>query len=159
MSTEKFCTYLRGLTVDFKTNPKRYWSFLKCVSNKSSVSPVLRAPNGSIVTDDQGRAELLNDAFAAKFTSPEVSVLPEASFYDVDCLPCFHVSESVVRTALKSIPMNKACGPDNVSARIIVECAEELVTPLTKICNASIRSGVFPDRWKQANIIPIFKKR
>ena len=54
--------------------------------------------------------------------------------------------------------MNKACGPDNVSARIIVECAEELVTPLTKICNASIRSGVFPDRWKQANIIPIFKK-
>ena len=122
------------------------------------MSPTLRAPDGSVVTDDQCRAELLNDAFASKFTDPRASVLPEAPSYDVDRLSRFCVSESAVRAALKSVPVNKACGPDNVSARIIVECAEELVTPLTKICNASLRSGVFPERWKRANIIPIYKK-
>ena len=68
------------------------------------------------------------------------------------------MTEAAVRAALKSVHTNKACGPDDISARIIAECADELVTPVTKICNASISSGVFPERWKQANIIPIFKK-
>ena len=66
--------YLRGLTVDFKTNPKRYWPFLKCVTNKSSISPVFRASDGNTVTGDQGRAELLNDAFAMSFTQPNVRI-------------------------------------------------------------------------------------
>ena len=158
LSSDRYFQYLRGLTVDFKTNPKRYWSFLKCVTNRSSISPVLRASDGNTVTDDQGRAELLNDGFARKFTQPNVTVLPDAPAYEVDSLPRFHVSQSAVRAALKSVPVNKACGPDDISARIIVECADELVAPVTKICNPSISSGVFPERWRQANIIPIFKK-
>ena len=85
--------------MDFKTNPKRYWSFLKCVTNKSSISPVLRASDGNTATDDQGRAELLNDTFAMKFTQPNVTVLPSAPAYEVDSLPHFHVSEADVRAA------------------------------------------------------------
>ena len=53
---------------------------------------------------------------------------------------------------------NKACGTDNISARIIIECREQLVIPLIKICNLSLTSGVFPARWKSANIVPIYKK-
>ena len=87
LSSDRYFQYLRGLTVDFKTNPKRYWSFLKCVTNRSSISPVLRASDGNTVTDDQGRVELLNDAFARKFTQPNVTVLPDAPAYEVDCLP------------------------------------------------------------------------
>ena len=53
---------------------------------------------------------------------------------------------------------SKACGPDNLSARIIHECAGELSVPLSKLCAWSLRQGDFPRRWKQANIVPIFKK-
>ena len=60
------------------------------------------------LTDDQGRAELLNDAFAAKFTQPNVSAPPETLAYDVDALSCFHVLGTVGYTALKSVPANKA---------------------------------------------------
>ena len=158
MSNARYYQYLRGLTADFKTNAKRYWSFLKCVTNRSSISPVLRAPDSNTITDDQGRAELLNDAFARKFTQLNVTALPNAPAYDVDSLPRLVVSEASVRAALKSVPANKACGPDDISVRIIVECADELVVPITKLCNASISTGVFPDRWKQANIIPSTKK-
>ena len=68
------------------------------------------------------------------------------------------VSEAAVRDALAMVTPNKACGTDNISARIITECADQLVTPLTKICNLSVTSGVFPERWKQVNIIPLYKK-
>ena len=59
---------------------------------------------------------------------------------------------------LKALDQNKACGPDNISAKIIHECAEQLTVPLTKIFNNSMNSGIFPDLWKEANIIPVPKK-
>ena len=158
MSNEKYFEYLRGLTDDFNTNPKRYWSFLKCITKKSTVSPVLFDANNQPVTDDTARATVLNEAFAAKFTNPGVTDLPNGVVYPLDSLSRLCVSEAAVRSALLSVAPGKACGADNISARIIVECAEELVVPITKLCNASVRSGVFPSRWKQANIIPLYKQ-
>ena len=158
ISSHRYFVYLRKLTDDFRTNSKRYWTFLKCVTKKTSVAPVICDANDNPVTGDFERATLLNEAFASKFTDPYVNTLPAAPSYDLDTLCRLHVTEAAVRSALLSITSNKACGTDNVSARVIVECAEELVVPLTKICAASVSSGVFPDRWKEANIIPIFKK-
>ena len=76
----------------------------------------------------------------------------------MDPLCELHVSDVAVKNALLAVTSNKACGADNVSARIIVECKEELVIPLTKICKLSVRTGIFPKKWKEANIIPILKK-
>ena len=150
---------MHKLTDDFKTNPKRCWSFLKCVIKKSSVSPVLTDSGGNLVTGDQERANLLNDVFASKFSNQSVTVPPSAPDYaSLDNLCHFIVTEDAVLCALRSVSPNKACGPDNISARIISECANELVAPLVKIFRLSVGSGVFPKRWKQANIIPIYKK-
>ena len=54
--------------------------------------------------------------------------------------------------------MTKACGPDGISARIVHECASELSVPLAKLCDMSMQQGVFPLKWKQANIVPLHKK-
>ena len=158
VSGSKYYEYLRKLTDDFKTNPKRFWSYLKCVTKKSSLSPVLYNSMREPVSDDLGRADLLNKAFAARFTDPRVQDFPDAPTYPIDALSRLHVSQAAVRAALAMVSPNKACGTDNISARIVTECADELVIPLTKICSLSVRSGVFPERWKQANIIPLYKK-
>ena len=49
--------------------------------------------------------------------------------------------------------------PDGLSARIIRECAAELATPLEILCRLSVNQAVFPRVWKDANIIPIHKKK
>ena len=49
------------------------------------------------------------------------------------------------------------CGPDGISARIIHKCRDALAVPLLKICSLSLRRGVFPDAFKRANVVPIFK--
>ena len=59
---------------------------------------------------------------------------------------------------LRSLSPQKACGPDNVSARIIRECAVELSVPIAKLCYLSLEQGIFPKSWKRANIVPIHKK-
>ena len=74
---------------------------------------------------DTAKAELLNQVFASKFTDPSVTDVPQAPTYDLNPLRELHVSSENVRTILKGINPGKACGPDNVSARVIRECADE----------------------------------
>ena len=52
----------------------------------------------------------------------------------------------------------KATGPDGISARILKEFAPELSPLLTNIFNKSIQEGEVPKDWRQANVIPVFKK-
>ncbi len=65
--------------------------------------------------------------------------------------------EDVLKQIVKFQP-NKSPGPDEVFARVLKECKEELCDPLSTIFNNSIESGRVPELWKVANVIPVFKK-
>ena len=69
---------------------------------------------------------------------------------------CFPQGE-VLRLLLGLDP-HKASGPDGLSARILRECAHELAVPIEMICRLSVDQGTFPDQWKRANVIPVYKK-
>ena len=118
----------------------------------------LKDNSGNLVSDDAEKAEILNKTFASKFVNSVVNVLPPVIAHSLDTLPRFTVTESAVRSALLDLNPNKACGPDNFSAKIFLECSEQLVIPLTKICKKSVETGEFPTLWKEANIIPVPKK-
>ena len=76
---------------------------------------------------DREKAELLNRTFASKFSDPNINMMPTAPDYGIDnYLSTYHVSEDLVRSILLQTNRNQACGPGDVSARIIHECAHEL---------------------------------
>ena len=54
--------------------------------------------------------------------------------------------------------VNKAHGPDDISGRMIELCGENIARPLSIIFNNIIRTGIFPDLWKSANVAPVHKK-
>ena len=51
----------------------------------------------------------------------------------------------------------KSLGPDDLPQKILKEFAAELATPFTDIINCSLRTRIFPDAYKRAEIIPIPK--
>ena len=53
--------------------------------------------------------------------------------------------------------MSKAAGLDRIGPNILKHCGDNIVLPLTSIINNSIRTGIFPDKLKEAKVIPIFK--
>ena len=110
------------------------------------------------VADDVGKANLLNRTFASKFSSPTATHIPPSAFTTNDTMSGFTVSEECVRSLLQQLVVSKACGPDGLSARILRECADELAFPLCKLFKKSLRHGIFPEQWAEANIVPIFKK-
>ena len=156
-ATASYRDYLTGLVRDFRDNPERYWTFIKSLKSSGHVSPVLEC-DGVDVKDAAARAARLNQCFSKKFSAPHTGDLPDAPALNAPGLSSFSVSPGRVAQLLRELSPHKSCGPDNLSARILRECADELAIPLDIICRLSVRSGVFPSTWKRANIIPVFKK-
>ena len=45
-----------------------------------------------------------------------------------------------------------------ISSRLLRECADLIADPMCSVFNESIRSGIFPQEWKCAKVIPLFKE-
>ena len=60
------------------------------------------------------------------------------------------ISVMMTENALQQIKVNKAVGPDNVSAWVLRDNASTLAAPLTALFNTSLRDGVIPALWKTA---------
>ncbi|XP_066017879.1 uncharacterized protein [Pocillopora verrucosa] len=68
------------------------------------------------------------------------------------------INPSKVFSLLSKLCKSKATGLDMISSRLLRECADLIADPLCFIFNQSIRSGVFPQEWKCAKVIPLFKE-
>jgi hypothetical protein len=66
-------------------------------------------------------------------------------------------SEEIARR-LKKLDSNKAQGADGVNSHVLKMSVDSLVKPLEIIFKRSVSEGVVPNKWKIANVTPIFKK-
>ena len=58
---------------------------------------------------------------------------------------------------LKNLDPSKSPGPDGLRSRLLKEVASEISCPITDIFNKSLNSRIFPTKWKDSNLTPVFK--
>ena len=68
------------------------------------------------------------------------------------------IADEEVFRILCQLKINKANGPDKLSNRLLKEIRYEIAPSLCKLFNKSLSTHTFPDIWKLANVIPIYKK-
>ena len=68
------------------------------------------------------------------------------------------VTPDVVASKINSMKENKSPGVDGISPKILKETVKEISMPLAHVFNMSLQGGIVPLEWKEANIIPLFKK-
>ena len=68
------------------------------------------------------------------------------------------VNPEVVASKINNMKENKSPGVDGISPKILKEIVERISTPLARVFNMSLQEGIVPLEWKEANIIPLFKK-
>ena len=73
-------------------------------------------------------------------------------------MPDIRINKKGVQKLLKDLSPHKATGPDEVPSRILKIGAEELSPALVKLYQHSIDVGEVPQEWRDANVVPIFKK-
>ena len=64
----------------------------------------------------------------------------------------------MIAKKIKKMKDNKSPGVDGIPPKLLKEIVEQISTPLAKLFNLSLEEGIVPSDWKEANIMPLFKK-
>ena len=68
------------------------------------------------------------------------------------------VTAKQVEKVLRDADAGKATSPDNISPRVLRNCARELSEPLVTIFAACLKHKKWPAAWKEAHVVPVHKK-
>ena len=165
--------YFSSLSIQFKKNPKRFWSSFKLGSARrtlpNSVSMILadNSRTKSPAGDTKSKAEIFNKYFVSVFntqtehpSSDEKTsqVGTNSANSDDNCLSEIEFTEENVLHLLNQLDITKATGPDGISNRILRETSHQIAPSLCILFNMSIQKSCFPSDWKLANVVPVFKK-
>ncbi|CAM4601877.1 unnamed protein product [Caretta caretta] len=103
-------------------------------------------------------AQYLNKYLASVFNEVKEDLRDNGSMTNGNEDMEVDITVSEVEAKLKQLNGTKSGGPDNLHPRILKELAHEIASPLGRIFNESVNSGVVPYDWRITNIVPIFKK-
>ena len=146
------------LAQNIKSDSKSFYAYVRSKQNvRDKVGPLEDNP-GNIITEGCLMAEELNVHFSSVFTREDTSSLPvpETKFNgsEEEKLGQLVVTPEVA-SKINNMKENKSPGVDGLSPK---ETVEQISKPLAHVFNMSLQEGIVPVEWKEANIIPLFKK-
>ena len=158
--------FLKDQQAQLEGDPKKFWRLVKSLvpsKNKgnSKISLNSKAVNGEeIGVEDAQVANFINDFFceigpnlARKYNKPW-------KFYGEvteETCPQMSTDFEQVLNLCKEIKATKSSGYKDISTKVFKDAFVVLIPQLVYVFNQSFQSGVFPDSWKQATIIPLYK--
>ena len=137
--------YITNLAKDLSENlnPKPFWNYVKSKHKGANVLTSLEV-NGKNITDDFGTAESMNQFFSSVFTSENMDNFPEFDYVCDQKLSDIQCSTTEVENHLKVLDIYKSPGPDNISPRVLRECALESAPSLCILLKKSFSTGQLP---------------
>ena len=142
-------------------NSKLFWKTSKQLlglgKNSQSI-PALNLNNEHAETDYQ-KANMLNNYFSSQSVVDDNNkILPPPKTILRDRLDILEISPQSVKDVFDGLDVNKSCGPDHMSPRLLKEGSQILAEPYSLIFTSSLRSEKFPTQWKDSNITALYKK-
>ena len=150
------------LAQNIKSDSKSFYAYVRSTQNVRDMVGPLEDNAGNIITQGFLMAEELNIHFSSVFTREDTSSIPvpETKFKgsEGDRLGQLVVTPEVVVSQINNIKDNKSPGVDGISPKLLRETVEQISAPLAHLFNMSLQERFVPFEWKEANIIPLFKK-
>ena len=155
-------SYEQKLACNIKNDSKSFYAYVRSKQNVQDKVGPLEDSAGYIISQGFLMAEDLNCYFSSVFTKEDISSLPvaDAKFQGAksDYLGPLIVTPELVAKKIKAMKDNKSPGVDGIPPKLLMETVEQISIPLARVFNLSLKEGVVPFEWKEANIIPLFKK-
>ena len=83
------------------------------------------------------------------------TVLPHLEMLSERGIRTVEITINDIKMILNSLNPAKACGPDNITVRMLLLCCESIITPIRRIFHNSLRSGIYPYTRKEDNATPV----
>ena len=145
------------LAQNLKSDSKSFYAHVRSKQNVRDKVGGLEDNAGNIITQGFLMAEELNMHFSSVFTREDTCSLPVTET-EGERLGQLVVTPEAVASKINNMKENKSPGVDGISPKILKEAVEQISTPLAHVFNMSLQEGIVPLEWKEANIIPLFKK-
>ena len=146
----------------------KLWSHIKGWLNISNVSsPTQLYHEGSVETSPRIMARIMNEFYIEKVRKIRENLAPSQinPLYKLEQLRANSnsvfslkpVHPDFVMKIIGSLPCSKATGLDDIDT-FVLKLVKEMITPaVTHLINLSIQNSTFPNKWKHAKVIPLFK--
>lgn len=141
------------------SGPKKFYSYIKQqVTSRVSIPTVLRNKEGQTLSHPHDIANAFAEQFASVFQNEPLAQLPilDPRLRIEDTIPDIVFTKEQVRQAIKEMKESSSPGPDEVPVVVLQKC--DLCDSLATIMQTSFDSGILPEYWTTATVIPIFKK-
>lgn len=148
--------YERELAND-KKNPKRLFSYINQHQKVKEQINSIKTSDGEITTDATRIANVLNQQFQSVFVREGDEELPNFESRTNSKLENINIYAEDVAKKLEALNENKSAGADKLHPYVLKKCARTLAKSLTRIFEASLREGVVPKAWREANVTPLPK--
>ncbi|XP_065662546.1 uncharacterized protein LOC136085185 [Hydra vulgaris] len=120
--------------------------------------------NNKTITNKKIIANTFNDYFSSiadKLSKENIPSRFHFSHYlknqNPDTFFISSVTPQEVNDYISLLSPKKSTGPNSIPSKIMTLASQELSFPLSIIINQSFQSGIFPDLFKIAEVVPIFK--
>ena len=162
-SKEQYYNKLAGnLNSDHTKSTKSWWNLCKFLytgkTNNHGIPPLINGDN--VITNDIDKTEIFNSYFASisSIGDPDDN-LPVRNNESVSSITSIHITRQEVIDIIQSLKRHKACGFDLSNHILLKESIEIMSLPLSILFNKSLSLEKFPDKWKMANVTPIYKSK
>ena len=153
-----------------KGNSRKTWQTIKELTSRRTNDTTVKELklNGPIISNSSELSIAFNGHFSPMGPRLANEIPPNDNNNDLSYINNINIihnkfsfsstSSSIVFSHLNKLYRSKAKGLDNISAKIVRECADLISVSLCDLCNKSLLSGIFPDDWKCARVTPLFKQ-
>ena len=150
------------LADNIKSDCKSFYSYINSKSrSKGKIGP-LKDSCSNLITDSKESADFLNKYFSSVFTEEDLQHVPTpTNVFSGEFNEFFKeiiIDENEVFCRLSKINVGKSIGPDEIHGKLLYEIRSEIAKPLAHLFNLSLTKGSIPQDWRDANVIPLFKK-
>ena len=133
---------------------KKFWAHVKSTSKSCRIPEIVRYKN-EISSNTITKANMFNNFLYNQFSEPstydiEISLEQDEEYIDF--------STTRISQLLSNINVNKVCGSDNIPGIVLKHCSTSISAPLSRLFHSIYNTGIVPNEWKKANVVPIHKK-
>ena len=101
----------------------------------------------------------LNNFFASTFTREEITNIPTPEPMRTRTkLAGTWITTGKVKRKIKNLKPHSAAGPKGIAPRFLLSCIDQIAPVLAMLYRKSVETGQVPEEWRQANVVPKFKK-
>ena len=134
-----------------------FYNYVKKQNSIKGDIPFMKNNDGTLTSTDDEKASMFSKYFASVFIKDD-GCLPHFSPNCNSELLNFTCSAKDVILAIKSLDGSSSPGIDNFTPFFLKNILAQIANPLTVLFNRSLSEGKIPQDWKNALVVPIFKK-